>query len=346
VKRLAASIAMTLALSLALVGVLVFVWWRGLITLPFGRSHHDLELQLRDRGPVAVAGGVPFGLHRGETQLVDYQRYPALRAALEGRDPAPLADALRDSHVDGLMVRTDRALGAPGTVLRALSQLRAVQGVSASYLDDTAAIYEPRESVELEPDDARRLIAVTRVILQGASPPADRLFPPSIRRPYPAEVAVIVRDGREPVLWRAVRGGSISRALVEATYAVLDRWNTRQQQRYGPLREAVLAHPITLAVFLDRGTLGTRSTEFLARAVDPRVFSIGYEQLGRWEYVLPPTPWAPIAAPASAISDLANEHDVAPPGYLRPELTLYRFRAFEVIELEPQGAVQVFDPGH
>jgi hypothetical protein len=74
------------------------------------------------------------------------------------------------------------------------------------------------------------------------------------------------------------------------------------------------------------------------------VFAIGYELLGRWEYVLPPTPWAPNPPPVQAISTLAREHDVAPPGYLRPELTLYRFRALQLIELEAQGAVQVFDP--
>jgi hypothetical protein len=155
---------------------------------------------------------------------------------------------------------------------------------------------------------------------------------------------VIIRDGHEPVLWRAVRGGSIARALVDATYAVLDRWNTRQQQRYGPLREAIASHPLTIAIFHDRGTLGGRSDEFIRRAVRPRVHAIGYEHLGRWEYVLPPTPWAPLGDPVGAIAALAREHDIPAPGYRRPELTLYRFSAYQIIEREPQGDVDIFDP--
>lgn len=72
---------------------------------------------------------------------------------------------------------------------------------------------------------------------------------------------------------------------MEAAYAVVDRWSTRQQQQYGTLREALERQTLTLAIFEEKGTLGTRSNDFLRRAVDGRVFSIGYEHLGHWEYV-------------------------------------------------------------
>lgn len=340
-KRLLAILAAVLALATSAVAL---GWWRGYVSLPFGPSHRELELQLRDRGTVAVAGPVPLGLRREGTPLVDYTRMPALRAALEGRDPEAVVRAFREARLDGLMVRTDRPLGAPGSVLRGLSEMRAMPGLNATYLDDTAALYEPADVLTIEPGDARRLVETVRLVLQGATPPPERLFPPALRRSQPTEVAVIVRDGRDPVLWRAVRGGSVARALMDATYAVLDRWNTRQQQRYGPLREAILRQPVTIAVFYDRGTFGARTPAFLDRAADPRVFSVGYEHLGRWEYVLPPSPWAPGAPPAQALASLAREHDVPPPGYLRPELTLYRFRALQLVEREAQGAVTVFDP--
>lgn len=343
-RRITATIlTVLLVLALSAAGLAV-LWWRGLISLPFGPSYRDLAAQLRDRGTIAVVGGVPFGLPRGDTPLVSYEHFPALRAALDGRDPRAVSRAMREARLDGLLVRTDESLGAPGSVLRSLSSLRAQPTLTATFLDDTAAVYEAHDEISIDPEDARRLVAVVRVILQGAAPPADRLWPPMVRRAYPTEVAVIVRDGHEPILWRAVRGGSIGRALVDATYAIVERWSTRQQQRYGPLRDAIMRLPLTVAIFYDRGTLGERTPEFLQRAVDPRVFSIGYEQLGRWEYVLPPSPWAPIPPPVRAIATLAREHDVPPPGYLRPELTLYRFRAYQLIEERPEGEVRIFDP--
>ncbi len=326
------------------IGLIVAAWWRGLVALPFGPNHRELGMQLRDRGTVAVAGRVPFGLRREDATLVNYRRFPALARALDGRAPDSVGPAVASTHVDGLLVRTDHPSAPAGTALRRLEEMRAMRGLGATYLDETAALYETAEPVRVDSNDAVRLIAVARLILQGAVPPPERLFPEGIRRAMPTEVAVIIRDGHEPVLWRAVRGGSIARALVDATYAVLDRWNTRQQQRYGPLREAIASHALTIAIFHDRGTLGGRTDEFIRRAVHPRVHAIGYEHLGRWEYVLPPSPWAPLGDPVAAVAGLAREHDVPAPGYRRPELTLYRFRAYQLVERDPQGDVEIFDP--
>ncbi len=340
-RRLLALFAGIIAIALLL---LAAAWWRGLVTLPFGPDRHELAAQLRDRGVVAVAGGVPLGLRRDETQLVDYHRFPALANALEGRDAAAMGAALDAQHIDGLVVRTDHAQGAPNTVLRRMSDMLPVPGATATFVDESAAVYERADALTLDANDAVRLVSVVRLILQGAVPPPERLFPEAVRRARPTEVAVILREGHEPILWRAVRGGSIARALVDATYAVLDRWNTRQQQRFGPLREAISTHAITIAIFRDRGTLGSRSDEFIRRAVNPHIYAIGYEHLGRWEYVLPPTPWAPLGDPVRSIASLAREHDVPPPGYRRPELTIYRFRAYQLVEREPMGDVEIFDP--
>ena len=211
-------------------------WWRGAIALPFGPSHHELAMQLRDRGTVAVAGGVPLGLPRDAAPLVDFDQFPALRSALRGNRGAQAAQAMRDAHLDGLLVRTDHTLSSSGSLLRALSTAQPVDELAATYLDDTAALYEVHDPISIAPGDAPRLIEVVRLVLEGAVPPPERLFPESARRAVPTEVAVVIRDGHEPILWRAVRGGSIARALIDATYAVLDRWNTRQQQSYGPLR--------------------------------------------------------------------------------------------------------------
>ena len=127
-------------------------------------------------------------------------------------------------------------------------------------------------------------------------------------------------------------------------FAVLDRWTSQQQERYGRLREGLQRLSITLAIFYDKGVLGTRSPEFLRRAADPRVWAVGYERLATWEYALPPTPWSPATDPTDALRQLTRERGVPPPGHLRPELTLYRFRALQVLEDSPGGQVQVFDP--
>jgi hypothetical protein len=341
VRRLLALIG-----GIILVGLLLVAgaWWRGLVTLPIGPNRRELAVQLRDRGTVAVAGPIPLGLRRDEATLRDYSNFPRLATALNGTNAHAVAPAVSAEHLDGLLVRTDRALGTPGSMVRRMSEMLPVEGMGATFMDDAAALYESAESISIEPADARRLVAVVRLVLQGAVPPPERLFPESVRRSRPTEVTVILRDGHESIIWRAVRGGSIARALVDATYAVLDRWNTRQQQRFGPIREAILAHPLTIAIFHDRGTLGSRTDEFIRRAANPRVFAIGYEHLGRWEYVLPPMPWGPAQDPVQAIAALVREHDVPPPGYRRPELTLYRFRAYQIVEREPQGEVDIFDP--
>ncbi len=316
----------------------------GIIAAPGVGTHRGLEAQLRDRGTMAIAGGVPFGLRRGETPIVDYRRFDGLARALEGRSLATVAAGLRASRVDGLLVRTDAPQGEAGTALRAMSELRPIPGVTATWLDRTMALYEAREAPAVSEEDAPRLIECVRLMVEGAAAPAERLFPEPLRGARPAEVMVVVRDGNAPILWRAVRGGSTARALVDATYAVIDRWNTRQQQTYGPLRDAIRRMPLTVAIFYDKGTLDTREPAWLDRAVDTRVFAVGYERLGRWEYVLPPATGSGARRASVALGDLVREHDVPPPGFQRPDLTIYRFRALQLIEQRPGGTVSIINP--
>lgn len=342
--KVASALKWSTALLLVVSIVTARLAQQGTISLPGITTHPGLEAQLRDRGTMAIAGGVPFGLRRGDVAIVDYRRFAALARALDGRDPSALADALRAARVDGLLVRTDKAQGAPGTVLRALSEYRAMPNVTATWMDRDAALYEVRERPTVLAEDAPKLIECVRLMVEGAAAPPERLFPEPLRGARPAEVMVVVRDGASPILWRAVRGGSVARALVDATYAVIDRWNTRQQQAYGPLREAIRRMPLTVAVFYDKGTLDTRDPAWIDRAVDASVFAVGYERLGRWEYVLPPATGAPSRRASVALADLVREHDVPPPGYQRSDLTLYRFRAQQLIERTPGGEVLIIDP--
>lgn len=307
-------------------------------------SNGPIELQLRDRGTVATVGSLPLRLRRVDTNFADYRNFPRLRAAIEGTDSAAVASALRELRLDGLLVRTERPQGEPRTMLHALTHYQTLTNLSAVWMDNANALYEVRDQPEVSEADAPKLIECVRLIVRGGTAPAERLFPEPLRGARPAEVMVVIRDGASPILWRAVRGGSVARALVDATYAVIDRWNTRQVQSYGPIREAIRRMPITVAIFYDKGTLETREPSWLDSSVDSSVFAVGYERLGHWEYVLPAAPGAPVRRTSAALADLVREHDVPPPGFQRPDLALYRFRALQLVETTAEGPVNIRNP--
>jgi hypothetical protein len=325
-------------------GALASAWREGWIAAPWSARYAELESQLRDRGGVAVVGRVPWGM-RSEpgARWESADRHAPLASALGGTDPTALRDALRSGRYDTLLVPGDAP--AQGSSLAAtLARYDAVPGLSASYLDPVAALYEPAERPEVSPDDARRMVAVARLILSGAPAPPERLFPESLRRPRPVELALIVRDEHEAILWRSARAGSMGRALLDVSFAILDRWSTRQQERFGRLREALRTRTITLALFYDKGVLGARDAAFLRRAAPAGRWSVGFERVAGWEYALPPAPGEPGLDPVLALTQLARERAVPAPGYLRPELTLYRFRALQLIEQRPEGPVLAHDP--
>ncbi|MDP3275532.1 MAG: hypothetical protein Q8Q09_10080 [Deltaproteobacteria bacterium] len=330
--------------TLLTVGSLGFAASRGWLSIPGLAAHAQLEAQLRDRGTMALAGRLPFGVSLGETRVDSYEVYPQLLAALHGRDRAAVANAVRATHVDGLLVQSNRALGTEGSALRAMSELRAMPGLTATWMEQDVALYEVKEQPEISADDASRLIECVRLMIEGAAAPPERVFPEPLRGARPAEVMVVIRDGGSPILWRAVRGGSVARALVDATYAVIDRWNTRQQQTYGSLRDAIRRMPLTVSIFYDKGVLETRQAPWIDHAVNSQVFAIGYERQGRWEYVLPTAPGIPARRSSEALSQLVREHDVPPPGYGRTDLTLFRFRALQIIESTAGGAITIVNP--
>lgn len=322
--------------------VVAAAWSQAWIALPGQSRYAELNTQLRDRAAVAYVGHRPWGILNSTTPMVPVGRVPALATALASNRSESVAAAIRQGHVDGLLVPTDGSGGSG--VAGALSRMRPSPGLTAVYLDEQSAIYEPSERPALSHDDAQRLIAVARLILSGATAPPERLFSEPIRQLRPVEVALVIRNGHDAVLWRSTRAGSIARAFLDVCFAVLDRWSTRQQERFGRLRDGLRTLSLSLAVFYDKGVLGTRSPEFLRRAADPRVWGVGYERTTSWEYVLPPTPWSHEADPARSLVTLGRDRGLPEPGYLRPEITVYRFRALQMIEAAPGGPVDFYDP--
>lgn len=332
------------AVASLLVVALGAAWRGGIIRAPWSSRYDRLVEQLRDRGAVAVLGGTPLGMPSVETTLRDADAIPGLSAALRGEDGAAVGAALQRAHLDGLLVRVDGSLRAPGgasSVAARLAALRPVAGMSAVFLDETTALYERDEPVTISPEDARRLISVARLVLSGAAAPSERIFPESLRRARAVEVALVVRDGDAPLLWRSTRGGSVARALLDGSFAIINRWSTPLQDRYGRLRDALVTRRISVALFHDKGVLGARTPEFLRRAAPAPAWSVGFERMAGWEYVLPALPGASPQDPVTALRTLATERSLPAPGYLRPEVTLYRFRALQLIEREPFGEVQI-----
>lgn len=330
---------------LTLLGSALFAAWReGWVRSPGAARYDDLVAQLRDRGSVAVSGSLPFWMVLRDVGVVPLDRAPTVRDALAGTDGAAVSTALRARHLDGVVIRPGAQLGAATSVHGRLARSQPVAGLAAVYMDEHATVVDPAEVFDLSVEDATRLVTVARLILSGATAPPERLFPEPLRRARPAEVALILRDGNTPILWRSTRSGSIARGIVDVSFAVLDRWTTRQQEQYGRMRDAILTKTLTVALFYDRGVLGTRDAAYLRRVADPRVWSVGYERVTSWEYALPRPPGAPVEDPVTALRALTRERGVPPPGHLRPEITLYRFRALQMIERAPNGEVVIYDP--
>lgn len=331
---------------LALVtGALFAAWREGWVRTPWSARYDELVAQLRDRGSVAVSGSLPTAMVLRDVALTPLDRAPALARALEGTEGPRVGEALQALRLDGLVLRRGVTRGTPDSVHGRLAALRPVRGLCTVYMDEHASVVDTAEVFEVSREDAQRLVTVARLILGGATAPPERLFPEALRRTRPAEVALILRDGITPILWRSTRAGSIARGLVDVSFAVLDRWTTRQQEQYGRLRDALLTKTLIVAIFYDRGVLGSRDAAFLRRAADPRVWSVGYERITSWEYALPRTPTGDPVDPVASLRQLTRERGVPPPGHLRPEITLYRFRALQMIERSPGGEVELFDPG-
>jgi hypothetical protein len=303
------------AIASLLVVALGAAWRGGIIRAPWSRQYDRIVEQLRDRGTVAVLGDVPLGMPAVESSLLAVDRVPGLAAALRSADGAAVGAVLQRAHLDGLLVRVDgslRASGAPGSVAARLASLRPVGGLSAVFLDETMALYERDEPIE-----------------------------ESLRRARSVEVGIVIRDGDSPLLWRSTRGGSVARALLDGSFAIINRWSSPLQDRYGRLRDALLTRRISVSLFHDKGVLGARTAEFLRRAAPGPAWSVGFERTANWEYVLPTLPGTPTQDPVAALSTLARDRAVPAPGYLRPEVTIYRFRALQLIEQTPFGDVQI-----
>lgn len=265
-----------------------FVWY----TSSRPRGGAMIERELRDRGRVAVIGQEDLlALEAEGAQLLPAAEVPGLGAALAETDETALNEVLQREAIAAVLVdgRPGGSTEEGATVaerLRAYARMDSLRGI---YLTPTAALYERRRGLQLEPPLGEVLARAGRQIVGGARTPRLRAFPEPLRRSRNVEVMVMLERNGRPRLWRSARGSSIARALITAGSVARQRWTEREQAMGGPIDDPVRGLPrLTVRVFLleEDGTLADRSSPFVERVFGAE-HGVAFEDRGSWHYLLP-----------------------------------------------------------
>jgi hypothetical protein len=316
------------AIALGLAGAAYL--WLGGRSLP---GTAGLRHELRDRGRVAVVGGGDLlRLEAEGSSLRPAEAIPGLPEALAGTDERALAEVLREAGVGAVLVdgRGGGRLEEDATLearLRAYGNLEPLRGV---LLTPTAALYERRRGLTLEPPLGDVLARAARQIVGGSTLPPMRSFPEPLRRTRNVEVMVMLKSGSEPRLWRSARGGSIARALVTAASVARQRWSEREQAMGGPIDERLPRMTVKVFLLEEDGTLADRSHPFVERVFTP-AHGVAFEHRGSWHYLLPQaTRDRGEGSAVRAYQALFDDAGLAQDSLEREDLRLYRLVAREV----------------
>lgn len=296
----------------------------------FGRGvagAEDLPRYLEGVGAVAVLGDDTLLALRAEGATMERaSRFPAVAAALEGRDDTLLVRAMRSESVGAIVVGaapTHELSDDPllGERLRAYD---AIQALRCVFLTPRAAIYVPVDQFALEPMIASALGFVARAVLAGTPPPRVQSFPEPLRRIRNIEVLVMIEDAGTPRLWRSARGSSIARGLLTAATVARQRWVERETTMGGALDTLLPRLDVSVFALDEDGTLGVRSPIFIERAFRPGI-GVAFEQRGSWHYLLPrATAERGNGSAVRAYDALLSDADLPSDALSRPDVRLYR----------------------
>jgi hypothetical protein len=292
-----------------------------------------LRHELRDRGRIAVIGDHDLMRLEAEgSRLLPADEIAGLPEALAGTDEAALAGVLQREGIGGALVdgRRGGRLEEGASLeerLRAYSNFEPLRGV---VLTPTAALYERRRGLTLEPPLGEVLARAARQIVGGSALPRIRSFPEPLRRTRNVEVMVMLMSGSEPRLWRSARGGSIARALVTAASVARQRWSEREQAMGGPIDQRLPRMTVKVFLLEEDGTLTDRSPSFIERVFTP-AHGVAFEHRGSWHYLLPEaTRERGEGSAVRAYEALFDDAGLAPDSLQREDLRLYRLVAREV----------------
>jgi hypothetical protein len=297
---------------LAVVLVAAFAWWWGLRPPPPASFSEWVD--------VAAVTPAPRG-----TTWRSIDALPEVRAALEGRDPEALREAMRAAGMTALWVPVVPKPPSSEMPLRdRLSAGGVVRGFRGEVLTVDGLLYAIDET-EWSPALADRVLArVARRVLEGAAPPPLDAYPQSLVKPQSVEVLVLLMSGRGPRLWRSARAPSIAEGLNTASLAARKRWEERVETMGGPLGERLAELDIHVALLFDDGTFASGATSLIDPLVEPR-HGVAYEQPSRWRYLLPRATHN-AATPTEAFRRLFVDNGLPEDSFDRRDLRLYRMR--------------------
>jgi hypothetical protein len=303
----------------------------------------DLEHQMDNTGRILVVGGDDLMRLRPEGSTLVHERDMSdLSAMLDGRDERALTTALATDGIGAILVdgrgrdehgtdESDEGSDGP-TIRQRLTHYAAFETLACAYLAPTAALYEPRTGLVIDPPLDAALAHVARAILAGARSPRVSSFPEPLRRIRNVEVMVMLEDRGHPRLWRSARGSSIGRALLTAAVVARQRWSERQAAMGGPIDRVLPTLDVSVYLLDEDGTLGARTAPFIEQAFTDLAgtpeHGVAFDHRGTWRYLLPDaTREQGEGSAVRAYRALFADSDMDEDSFERQDVRLYRMLA-------------------
>jgi hypothetical protein len=325
-------LTLRIALGAVLLLGLGFVLWRS--DVGDFRGTHALRDALTERGKVAVERLADLGVAQVQgATLLDDSAVPGLDAALDGKDPARLIATLRDRQVDVLLLRPTAEPRSASSLRARLRRYEPIDGLRGLQLSPSIALYALEPLASLPAAQRSALAVVARRVVSGERSPQVASFPEPLRRVYPVEVMVLLREGDQARLWRSARGSSLARALLTAAEVARERWHEREQAMGGPLDRLLPRLQVEVSLLIDDGTVAVRDPAFIDRVFFP-AHGVGYERKGAWRYLLPDDT-AELGRASAAYRKLFADDGLPVDSFDRHELRLYRLRVYPLAVSPP-----------
>ena len=335
-----------LVVLLALIGGVGWISWNRRTIAGVG----DLAHQMENEGRILVVGEPDLlRLHADGASLVAEADAPTLAPLMDGRDEQAFVDALTAGGfaaivVDGRAREGESDDGGHGpTIRQRLTHYAGFETLACVYLAPTAALYEPRTGLVIEPALGDALAHVARGLLQGVRAPRVSSFPEPLRRIRNVEVMVMLEDRGHPRLWRSARGSSIGRALLTASVVARQRWSERQSAMGGPIDRVLPSLDVSVYLLDEDGTLGARSTSFIENAFTDLAgtpeHGVAFDHRGTWRYLLPDaTREQGQGSAVRAYRSLFADSDMDEESFERDDVRLYRMLARRLATSAATGA--------
>ena len=276
---------------------------------------------LSDRGRLVVLGDAVPQKTRGTT----FARVTEpIQNALEQNDAAALVRLLDAAKVSGLLL-SDRSLEpAPPTDLAGrLAASEWITGLRAVQLSERASLFAVDRAEPIDRATARRVLApAARKILKGVPAPDLAAFPESLRTRRQCEILILLRERGRPLLWRSARATTVARAFTLAAQAARQRWTERLASSAGALSTRLDGLDVEVWSLIDDGTLKVSHPAALTGLLTS-AHGVGFEQPGRWRYVLPEQ--LAVQSPQRALARLFADNDLDEDSLSRPDVRVYRF---------------------